>query len=123
VQLHRFYNQHLNDHFYTTDPRTPGGYVDESELDVMFVFINNPQRHSPPQGAVFMYRCYNPVTKDHFYTTDRQEAENAINNDHYVSEFGLDEFWIFDSPVAVMEDITATRLNRLFLNRGDVGVP
>ncbi len=91
TNIYRFYNATSGDHFYTSST---------SERDSL---INNPQWGYVSEGTAFfaydstttqpsekidVFRFYNTISKDHFYTASTSERDSLINNPQwgYVSE-------------------------------------
>jgi len=70
-------------HFYTTDPKgelaLQGGY---RYLGIACYVYTMQVKDTVP-----VYRCFNPSTNNHFYTTSRSEFDNAIQNYGYTPEF------------------------------------
>jgi hypothetical protein len=73
VNLRRFHRPTPNfDHLYTTNPNEkPSGYNEEGSQGRIYT-------HQAP-GTVPLYRLYNSVLTDSFYTTDTVERSTAIS--------------------------------------------
>ncbi|HMR55171.1 MAG TPA: hypothetical protein PKD34_01095 [Candidatus Doudnabacteria bacterium] len=65
--LYRFYSSRDSDHYYSTSPTIPSGFVGEG----ITAYIYKTQ----VSGTVPMYQSYNPELKDHYYTTDMAGAQ------------------------------------------------
>jgi hypothetical protein len=65
--LYRFYSSRDSDHYYSTSPTIPSGFVGEG----ITAYIYKTQ----VPGTVAMYQSYNPELKDHYYTTDMAGAQ------------------------------------------------
>jgi hypothetical protein len=71
VPIHRFYNAHTIDHFYTNSLGDAShGYTSEG-----IAFQLSP---TPAPGLVPVYRYWRAEVKDHFYTTNSGEI-GAVN--------------------------------------------
>ena len=78
TELYRYVNRKLNDHFYTIDSKeigtiTPGqagtnGYVSEGVASIVL------SERDPDQKAVPLFRYYQPLLNDNFYTTNSNEV-------------------------------------------------
>lgn len=83
VAFYRLYNSSAHDHFYTTSSseahhaRDYDGYT--SEGIACYVYSDSDY----DDDLVPFYRLYNPSVYDHFYTTSRDERNNARDNDGY----------------------------------------
>jgi Repeat of unknown function (DUF5648) len=88
VAFYRLYNQRSGDHFYTSNREeadraaSQRGY--NREGIACYVFPVGIRRGV--DFSIQLYRLYNPRTSDHFYTTDRNEADNAVSHLGYRDE-------------------------------------
>jgi len=108
--IYRQWNPSTGDHFYTMDKEEADNsiaihdYVDEDYLGYAYPYEDG---WDAPFGTVPIYRGWNPNEQYHFYTTNREEFENAVANDGYNDEgilgYAYDEmvasFFVEDNPV------------------------
>jgi Repeat of unknown function (DUF5648) len=123
TRLYRLYNPNLVDHFYTPFADEMAqylcrGYKDESDLDPMWVFlipVRAAEPVSPPPGCKQLLHLYNEAESDSFFTTKRDEADNAVAKNGYARRWqGRDEQpYIFTSP-ALVSGHTAVRWYRTY---------
>jgi len=87
VPLYRLYKSSTQHHFYTTNEAEAknaeqNGYT--SEGTACYVYPTNSEQ--PPKDSVKFYRLYNSKVDDHFYTTNKAEADKATKSYGYKLE-------------------------------------
>ncbi|KAJ6533991.1 hypothetical protein DFH09DRAFT_1405764 [Mycena vulgaris] len=83
VPFYHVHNGATGDNFYTTDVRArdaalssnPARTIDKGVAAYVFA-----RRLC---GSTALYRLYNPATRDHFYTIDESEREEAVSDGGY----------------------------------------
>lgn len=86
--LYRLYRPSTQHHFYTTDAAEAQyaiqHYGYNSEGTACYVYATKGEQ--APDDSVKLYRLYKSGNDDHFYTTNKDEADNAIHHYGYHSE-------------------------------------
>ncbi|KAK0203879.1 hypothetical protein DFS33DRAFT_1432276 [Desarmillaria ectypa] len=78
ILLHRVFNKKHSDRLYTTEDIASTGWKLEGDAARIYDF--------QATGTTPFYRMYSPTAIDHFYTTDKAQWKNAINNRGYNDE-------------------------------------
>lgn len=113
VALHRLHNARTGDHLFTADPQEAAralrhqGYSDQNRLDSLWLM---PSTSPAAPDSVPLLRLWNRELGDHFYTTDGDEASQAVLQHGYRRERSTVR--VLTAPV-MAEGILATRLHRL----------
>ncbi|WP_285597595.1 hypothetical protein [Kineosporia sp. NBRC 101731] len=119
ARLRRFYNGPGQDHFYTPfedeflSVAHDEGYTDESADHPMWVLMADNE-DDIPAGAQRLYRVFQPVWVDNFYTTSLAEAEAAVAGQGYEWRWTDRRYpCVFTSP-AIGGGTPAARWHRLY---------
>lgn len=88
VPLYRLYNPGLDDHFYTIDVQERNsamgnGYVNDGVPIAGYIFDAQVPGTTP---FYRVWKSFNPVGSNHFYTTDATERDRAVNVHEYTDE-------------------------------------
>ena len=83
--LYRLYRPSTQHHFYTANKAEADNAVKNYgyNLEGVACYVYSTQGEQPPRDSVKFYRLYKPGNDDHFYTTNKAEADNAVKNYGY----------------------------------------
>ncbi len=88
TSLYRLYRPSTQHHFYTTSKAEADNAVQNYgyTLEGVACYVYPTSGEAPPNDSVKLYRLYNGKVDDHFYTTNKAEADNAVSKYGYKLE-------------------------------------
>lgn len=106
--VYRLYNQNDGDHLLTKNKNEKNHIISEGwKLESSNSTYGTAAFYVPvkedSKGKKQVYRVYNPVSGEHFYTTLKAEADSAVNSG-WINESHEDFTWVSDGDVKMYRE-------------------